>query len=155
MSNLGFEGFDYQSNYHLTEKEEKKENWQQAKIWVVLGLLMALCLGLTIYMHSKELLLKYNANSIVADYKNGEQMVIVKDDKGTNYNINLTQTIVGKQNDKITLYYWGSNVASAKALTAVWFWVAMYSVWVPLFSLCVYFVYKNLNQDKRLNKSRI
>ena len=23
MSNAGFEGFDYESNYHLTEKEEK------------------------------------------------------------------------------------------------------------------------------------
>jgi len=156
MSNSGFEGFDYQSNYHLSEREEKNENWEQAKIWVIIGLFMALCLGLTIFMHSKELLLKYNGNSIVADYKYGDQLVVVQDNNGANYNIDISQTIISKQKDgKLTLYYRGSNVAGAKALTSNWFWVVMYAVWIPLFSLCVYLALKNLNQNKKIKHSRI
>jgi len=117
---------------------------------------MALCLGLTIFMHSKELLLKYNGNSVVADYKYGDQLVMVQDNNGANYNIDISQTIISKQKDgKLTLYYRGSNVAGAKALTSYWFWVVMYSVWIPLFSLCVYLALKNLNQNKKIKHSRI
>jgi len=148
MSNAGFEGFDYDSNYHLTEKEERNENWAQAKIWVVLGLFMALCLGLTIYMNSKELLLKFNGNSVVTEYKNGDGYANVVDDNGTKHVIDLTATIIANQNGKITLYYWGNNIAGAKAMTAFWFWAMMYSIWTPLSALCVYFTYKNVNQNK-------
>ena len=155
MSNAGFEGFDYENNYHLSEKEEKNENWAQAKIWVVLGLLMALCLGLTIYMHSKELILKYNGNSVVTEYKNGEKSVTVQDDLGTKHYIDLTSTIIANQDGKITLYYMGENIAGAKAMTAFWFWAAMYSIWIPLTSLCVYFIVKNLNQGKKNKHSQI
>ena len=155
MSNAGFEGFDYENNYHLSEKEEKSENWAQSKIWVVLGLLMALCLGLTIYMNSKDLILKYSGNSVVTEYKNGEKSVTVQDDLGTKHYIDLTSTIIANQDGKITLYYFGKNIAGAKAMTAFWFWATMYCVWVPLTSLCVYFIVKNLNQGKKNKHSQI
>ena len=149
MSNMGFEGFDYGSDYHRTEKEEKNENWEQAKIWVIIGLFMVLFLGLTIYLHSKELNLKYNGTAIVTEYQNGSSGVEVKDDKGTNYFINLSNTIISNKDGKITVYYLGSNIAGAKALTAIWFWIMMYSIWIPIFSLCVYSTYKNLNKNNK------
>jgi len=152
MSNAGFEGFDYENNYHLTEKEEKNENWAQAKIWVVLGVLMALCLGLTIYMNTKELLLKYNGNSAVAEYKKGEASIVVQDDKGTSYHINIADTFISNPDGHITVYYWGNNIANAKVLTAFWFFALMYAIWIPLFLLCMHFILKNLNQNKKLKK---
>jgi len=155
MSNSSFEGFDYGNNYHLTEKEEKNESWEQKKIWVIVGLLMALCLGLTIYMHSKELMLKYNGNSIVTEYKNGSSGLEVQDDQGTNHFINLSNTIISNQDGKITLYYYGSNIASAKALTAIWFWIMMYSVWIPLFSVCVYLIFKNTELYKKIKQRNL
>ena len=153
MRNARFEGLDYDNNYHLTDKEEKKENWEQAKIWVLLGLLMALCLGLTIYMNTKELILKYNGNSVVAEYKNGDKSVTVQDDKGTSYFINLANTTISNQDGNLTVYYWGNNIASAKALTSIWFWLIMYASWIPLFVLCVYFIFKNLNQGKNIKQN--
>jgi len=155
MSNAGFEGFDYENNYHLTEKEEKNENWEQSKIWVVLGVLMLLCLGLTIYMNSKELLLKYNGNSVVTEYKNGAGSVTVQDDKGSSYNIDVSNTIISNKDGKITVYYMGNNIANAKALTAFWFWAMMYTAWLPLSALCIYFIFKNLNQSKKIKQSYI
>ena len=153
MRNTRFEGLDYDNNYHLTDKEEKKENWEQAKIWVLLGLLMALCLGLTIYLNTKELILKYNGNSVVAEYKNGDKSVTVQDDKGTSYFINLANTTISNQDGNLTVYYWGNNIASAKALTSIWFWLIMYASWIPLFVLCTYFIFKNLNQGKNLKQN--
>ena len=153
MRNARFEGLDYDNNYHLTDKEEKKENWEQAKIWVLLGLLMALCLGLTIYLNTKELILKYNGNSVVAEYKNGDKSVTVQDDKGTSYFINLANTTISNQDGKLTVYYWGNNIASATALTSIWFWLIMYACWIPLFALCAYFIFKNLNQGKNLKQN--
>jgi len=153
MRNARFEGLDYDNNYHLTDKEEKKENWEQAKIWVVLGLLMALCLGLTIYMNTKELILKYNGNSVVAEYKNGDKNITVQDDNGTSYFINLANTTISNQDGNLTVYYWGNNIASAKALTSIWFWLIMYASWIPLFVLCTYFIFKNLNQGKNLKQN--
>ena len=153
MRNARFEGLDYDNNYHLTDKEEKKENWEQAKIWVLLGLLMALCLGLTIYLNTKELILKYNGNSVVAEYKNGDKSVTVQDDKGTSYFINLANTTISNQDGNITVYYWGNNIASAKALTSISFWLIMYASWIPLFVLCVYFIFKNLNQGKNIKQN--
>ena len=153
MSNARLEGFDYDNNYHLTEKEEKKENWEQAKIWVLLGLLMALCLGLTIYMNTKELILKYNGNSVVAEYKNGDKSVTVQDDKGTSYFIDLANATISKQDGNLTVYYWGNNIASAKALTSISFWLIMYASWIPLFVLCTYFIFRNLKQGKNLKQN--
>jgi hypothetical protein len=149
MSELGFEGFDHENNYHLSEKEERSESWSQAKIWVVLGLFIGLLLGITIYISGNELNLKLNGKAVVTDYANGAASVIIQDDQGNKYYINVSDTILSPQNGKITVYYKGDNMGSAKALNAVWFWVLMYCVWIPLILFCVHRIIKNVRPSKK------
>lgn len=149
MSDLGFEGFDHENNYHLSEKEERNENWSQAKIWVVLGMFMALLLGLTLFFNGKELILKYTGSSIEANYVDGDSGVTVIDNQGEKHYISLSDTIISSKDGKITLYYKGDDIKGAKALNAMWFWATMYGIWVPLFALCIFFTLKNLNQNKK------
>lgn len=155
MSNLGFEGFDHESNYHLSEKEERNENWAQAKIWVVLGIFIALLLCITIFLNGKELVLKYTGNAVVTDYVDGASSVSILDNHGEKHNIYISDIIITPKDGKLTLYYKGDNIKDAKALNAMWFWVIMYSIWIPLFTLCIHLILKNLNQGKKIYKKDV
>ena len=87
--------------------------------------------------------------------ENGLSGLEVQDDQGTNHFINLSNTIISNQDGKITLYYYGSDIASAKALTAIWFWIMMYSIWIPSFSVCVYLVFKNTELYKKIKQRNL
>lgn len=152
MSELGFEGFDHENNYHLSEKEERNENWSQAKIWVVLGLFIGLLLGITIYISGNELYLKMAGKAVVADYANGAASVSIQDNQGNKYYINVSDTILSPKNGKITVYYKGNNMGNAKALNAAWFWVLMYCVWIPLILFCIHRIIKNVCPSKKIHQ---
>lgn len=149
MAGSSFEGFDYGSDYHMTEKEQKRENWSQAKIWVVLGLFMGLCLAITIGMNVKEVILKNTGNSAVATYSENASGATLTDGSGRVYFVSLADTMLGTKSGSVRVYYYGDDMKSAKALTASWFWVAMYCVWTPLFAVCVRFAYKNITGDTK------
>lgn len=150
MSELGFEGFDHSNDYHMSESEVKKENWDQAKIWVVLGLFMAICLGMTIFLHSKELVLRFGGHSIVAEYKNNPNTISLKDDKGETFYVDIKDTIISPKNGTLTLYY-ANDMHQAKALTAIWFWLLMYVIWLPLLIICIRCTYKNLKPRHKIS----
>lgn len=152
MSGLGFEGFDHENNYHLSEKEERSESWSQAKIWVVLGLFIGLLLGITIYISGNELNLKLTGKAVVTDYAKGAASVVIQDDQGKKYYITVSDTILSPKNGKITVYYKGNNMGSAKALNALWFWVLMYSIWIPLLLICIHCIIKNVCPSKKIHQ---
>lgn len=153
MASQGFEGFDYESNYHMTEKEQMKDNWSQAKIWIILGIFMGLCLGMSIYMNIKEVILKNTANTAIATYTENASCGLFYDEQGHMYSVSLENTMVGDKSGNVTVYYYGDDMRNAKVLTAPWFWVAMYCLWLPLFLLCVRFAYKNITGDTKRSKA--
>ena len=44
--------------------------------------------------------------------------------------------------EKVTVYYYGDDVGSAKALNSIWFWVVFYIVLIPLLYLCLRAAYR-------------
>lgn len=144
MANMGFEGFDSSDDYHMSEAEQRKENWSQSKIWIILGVFMFLCLVMTIFMSGKEILLVLNGNCVEAEYTGDEKSVEIQDDQGNKYYINVNDTFISAKKGVLKLYYYGDNMRSAKPVTAAWYWLIMYCIWVPLVLLCVWRIHKNM-----------
>lgn len=44
----------------------------------------------------------------------------------------------------ITVYYYGDDLNSARAINAIWFWVVVYIILIPLFILCVRATYRKM-----------
>ena len=49
--------------------------------------------------------------------------------------------------EKVTVYYYGDDVGSAKALNSIWFWIVFYIVLIPLLYLCMRAAYR-INHPK-------
>lgn len=144
MADLGFEGFDGQGNYIMSEKERRKEGFSQAKIWIVLGALIGICLLITIGMSVNEMLLKINGNYKEITYSENAGSTSFVGDDGKIYYISLEDTMLGTKAGSTRVYYYGTDYQNAKVLTATSFWIEMYILWGALFAMCVIFTYKNI-----------
>lgn len=146
MGNAGFEGFDAGDDYHMSEGEQKYENWQQAKIWVVIGCFMALCLGVTMYMHISEIKLKLTGHEVVATYVASSKTGIIENEDGSKTYVPLQDHVFkpNKDGNTVTLYYYENHELSAKPMTSIGYWLIMYAIWAPLLGLCIFFGYRNV-----------
>lgn len=145
MANMGFEGFDAQNDYHMSAKEQRKENWEQSKIWIALGVVMAICLVITVYMSARDILLVMNGNCVEAKYDSSNACATIHDENGKNYTISTGDLfITSDKSGIIKVYYYGDNISSAKPVTAWQYWLVMYCIWIPLLGLCIFFTYRNI-----------
>jgi len=65
------------------------------------------------------------------------------DDNGIIHIVPIIFTMLSPFNvEKVTVYYYGDDVGSAKALNSIWFWIVFYIVLIPLLYLCMRAAYR-------------
>ena len=147
-SGLGFEGFDG-SGRTIAESELRKEGIAQSKIWICLGVFMTLCLFIALFLSVKTILLRVNGNSVTVDHKPGEYSVTVYDTENRPYYIQLNDVIFDDSASKLTLYYYGDDIKSAKLLDSMWFFVVMDIGWGAFAAGCFFMAYRNIKPQKK------
>lgn len=144
MADMGFQGFDGSNNYHMTEKEQKKENWSQSKIFIVIGVFMALCLALSVSMQVREIVLMSNGTMVEAPYNSETKTATIDNEDGTKTYISLSGSqFADTKGDSVKLYY-KDNIKDAKPMTQLWFFLAMYVLWGGLLAVCIRHAYRSI-----------
>ena len=134
------------SGGYYDEKKEKADRRHQAAIWLGLVLLFG---GLLVFCVSKnvgEIIMKYNAHSVIGKFAPVESTVSFMDENGDNHIINIDGTLAKHYGDQMTLYYYNDDYSNAKTITWVWFWVFSYAFFGSIFLISLVLYKKNMKQ---------
>lgn len=70
-----------------------------------------------------------------------------KDAQDNIYLVRTSKTIFSEPiNKKITVYYYGDDMASARTLTVIWVWILAYVILIPILIFLVICTYKTLHK---------
>ncbi len=145
---MGFEGYGADDDYHFNEKEEKKEGWAQAAIWIVGMIIFGVCLLITVYLNVSDLMLMKNGTCAVAELTSSQNTAVFEID-GKRHYASLSSAVYAADNNKVKVYYTDEDAKNAKPVTAAWFYIMMYVVWVPLLIISIRAVYKNVTNKQK------
>ena len=70
-------------------------------------------------------------------------MIAFTDNNGISHIVKIMFTMLSPfQTDKVTVYYYGDDIKSARALNSIWFWAIFYIVLIPLLYMCMRVAYR-------------
>jgi len=89
----------------------------------------------------------YDDNKVyyMTDHRNygKNRITAFTDNNGVIHIVPIMFTMISPLNaEKVTVYYYGDDVGSAKALNSLWFWVVLYMILILLLFRCVMAAYK-------------
>lgn len=115
------EGFmDSQSEFY--DGDEREERWYQSSIWVVLTVICSVLFLFVAWLNIKEIMLKANGKKITAPYLPYSDSLSIKAEDGKPYVIDFGGQFPSHREYEIDLYYY-DNIAEAKPLTILEFWI--------------------------------
>ena len=125
------------------ERVERRQRFSSIKAYI---LFIAICLFL-IFITSCVLagdikLRRGNSVEVPYDRINGVAYVYDSDNKIYTVGIDALSQLKG---DNVVLYYTGDNIASAKPVTVVWFYVVMYMAWIAILIFLIFAAWKKFH----------
>jgi hypothetical protein len=76
-----------------------------------------------VYKHVQEIALKMNGNMYTATYIDTSQSAYFIDENGNEYSVQLNDWFPSHSEHEVDLYYYGDDIAHAKPLTTMEFWI--------------------------------
>lgn len=141
--NADFDGSG-KGNGFYDENRDFRQRLFDAKLPLILTVIMICLFLLTVYLHVKDLMLYVNGNAVTVDLTDPQNYVgrdaVLADSKGVKHYIKLTEKEAAK--GQVTLYYYGDDVIHAQTKDAGLFYFFMYAVWGILAAVCAIWTYK-------------
>lgn len=122
---------------------ERRQRFSSIKAYI---LFIAICLFLifiTSCVLAGDIKLRMgNSVEVPYDRVNGVAYVYDSDNKIYAVGIDALSQLKG---DNVVLYYTGDNIASAKPVTVVWFYVVMYMAWIAILIFLIFAAWKKFH----------
>ena len=142
-------------NENYIDPEDKKERFQEAKIWIVFMIIAGLIFSKCVIEHVGETWLKYTGEKVTTKFIPNAESVIVQKEDGSYFGVNIGGFVASHRDTEIDLFY-KEDITKAKPVTAPWFWFTCEVFFGGITVLCCYLARKNIKVTshlKRLEKS--
>ena len=130
-------------NECFNEKEDREERKFNSSIWIVFTVILSAIFLFVVYLNIQEIVLKTNGTKITTKYLPYNDKVSIKGEYGTPLVIDFGGQFPSHRDHEIDLYYY-DNIADAKPLTMLGFWIGSELFFGSLTLVCFFRAKKNL-----------
>ncbi|MCI6020620.1 MAG: hypothetical protein PUD90_03895 [Clostridia bacterium] len=125
------------------ESAERRQRFSSIKAYIIFIAICLFLIFITSYVLAGDIRLK-SGNSVEVPYDRANSVAYVYDSNNKSYAVQI-DALAQLNGDTVVLYYTGDNIASARPVTVVWFYVVMYMAWIAILAFLVFAAWKKFH----------
>ena len=125
------------------ERAERRQRFSAIKAYILFIAICLLLIFITSCVLAGDIRLK-SGNSVEVPYDRANSVAYVYDSNNKSYAVEI-DALSQLNGDTVVLYYTGDNIASARPVTVVWFYVVMYIAWIAILAFLIFAAWKTFH----------